>query len=422
MKAVLRWIVRNSPLMVLASVLSLLTWFVALETEDPTRTGRFPQPIPIKTVGLPDGMILLDRSSESVRVEIRTTESVWQSLSPEDFTASVDLAGLGPGVHEVPVHVALSKMPSQVMSLDPESITVELERGLKRSVPVRVQIEGKPALGYLRRAATVTPREVVISGPETYVTQVVEAVTVISVQDASADVEGEFPLEPQGSGGEPVPYTASTPATVKVRIPIELSGYYRPLAVKAVLEGQVAADYRITNISVDPPTITVFGPPDVIAAIPGFVETEPISVEGALADVIERPELRLPENVSIVTGQKPVEVRVSVKAIQSSRTVEITPTLQGLGVGLTATVPLEAVEVILSGPLPQLESLEADDVRVVLDLFGLPVGKHQIQPQVIVPEGIKAQNILPSTMQVEISVMAPPTPTLPLTSTTTLTE
>jgi len=63
--------------------------------------------------------------------------------------------------------------------------------------------------------------------------------------------------------------------------------------------------------------------------------------------------------------------------------------------------------------MPLLETLEADDVRVVLDLFGLPLGIHQIEPQVsqvVVPEGITAQSILPATIQVAISTWPTPTP------------
>ena len=68
------------------------------------------------------------------------------------------------------------------------------------------------------------------------------------------------------------------------------------------------------------------------------------------------------------------------------------------------------VEVILSGPLPLLDTLEPDDVRVVLDLFGLTAGTHQIEPQIVVPEGVTAQSINPATVQVEIFVAQTPAP------------
>jgi YbbR domain-containing protein len=233
---------------------------------------------------------------------------------------------------------------------------------------------------------------------------VAEAVAAVSVQGASADVEDSFPVRALDEAGQAVAEVSVSPERVSVRVPIELSGYYRFLAVKVVLEGQVAENHRITDITIDPPTVTVFGSPETVAALPGFVETEPISVAGATEDIIKLPPLVLPPNVSLVSGQKPVEVQVVVEPVQGSRTVDVPPTIQGLGPGYTATIPLETVAVVLSGPLPTLEALEPGDVRVVLDLFGLPPGKAEIEPTVVLPSGLSAQSVFPSVIQVEVLV------------------
>ncbi len=411
MRAAVRWLASNFWSMVLALLLAILAWFVAVEAQDPTRTDRFPQPIRVTASNLPDDMMILGDFSPTVRVDLRTIQSVWDTLAPEDFQATVDLQGLGPGVHQVPVQVTLGKQPSRIIAVEPAVVALELDARAQITVPVRVEIEGEPALGYLRRTPSIAPHEVSVAGPQRYVTQVVEAYAQVSVQDAAANIEGRFPLRLRDAEGGAVPYVVATPDAADVRVPIELSGYYRPLPVKVVITGQVAVNYRITGISVEPPTVTVFGSPEVIAALPGYVQTEPVDVEGAVADVIERPALDLPSNISVVLGQQPVVVRVLVEPIQSSRTMQITPTIQGLDPALTATVPLETIEVILSGPLPLLESLDEGDVRVILDLFGLSVGKHQIEPRVIVPEGVVAQNVLPAALQVEIMVPRPATPT-----------
>jgi len=400
--------------MVLAFILAALAWIVAVEERDPTREQRYAQTIPVTLSGLPEGMIIVGKFDESViakiQVTVRAPESVWSSLKIDDFIATADLTGLDVGAHRVPIQVTLNKSPSRLVLVEPEYVDLELEIEAEQTVPVRVQIEGEPTLGYLRRSLTVTPPQVTVSGPSTYVARVVEVVTQISVQDASADIEKDLRLQIRDSEGQPVPQVTLTPEVVNVRIPIELSGYYRPLAVKVVLDGQNAPGYRITNISVEPPAVTVFGAPDIIAALPGYIETEPINVEGAEADVIKKPTLNEPPNVMVVPGQQSVEVRVSIEAIQSSLTVEITPELQGLEPGFTATVSPATVEVILSGPLLLLEALEADDARVLLDLFRLPPGTHQIEPQMVVPEGISVQSILQSDLQVEIFTISTPTP------------
>ena len=408
-RAMLRWIASNVPLVVLALILAALAWVVAVEEEDPTLEERYAQAIPVAPSEPPAGMVIVGEFDEHVQVTVRAPQSVWSSIKVDDFAVAVDLSGLDAGVQEVPVQVVLNKYPSRVVLVEPEYVTLELEPEAEVTVPVHVQVKGEPSLGYLVRTPVITPCQVTVSGPSTYVAQVVEVVTQVSVQDADAEIEGEFQLQLQDGEGQPVPYVTLALEKVNVRVPIELSVYYRPLVVKVILEGQFASGYRITEVSVEPPSVTVFGVPDVIAALPGFIETEPINLEGAQADVVARPVLNVPPNVSVIMDEQPV-VRVSIEAIQSSLTVVITPTLQSLEPGFTATVSPETVEVILSGPLPLLEALEADDMRVVLDLFDLPRGTHQIEPQIVVPEGVTAQSVNPATVQVEI--FTAPTPML----------
>jgi YbbR domain-containing protein len=403
MKKLLRWFVANSPLMVLALILSSLAWVVATEEENPTVTQRYPQPIPVELTNLPERLVIVGEFEEQVQVTLRAPQSVWDVLAPEDVSAIADLTTYGPGVHRVPVDILLGREPARVLEFAPEHVEIQLEALAEETVPVQVRLEGEPALGYLQRTPSLTPREVTAVGPDSYVAQVTAAAAAVAVEGAEENVETVVSLRPVDGEGQTVPYIALSPTEVEVRVPIELSSYYRLLAIKVVPEGQVAPGYRIASISVEPPTVMVFGAPDVVSALPGFIETEPVNVEGAQEDVIQRPVLALPNNVSVVTGQQPLEVQVDVDAVPGSRTVEVTPTVQGLGPGLTATVSPETVEVILSGPAPEVEALEPRAVRVVLDLFDLGEGEHQVEPQAVLPGDLTAQSILPSTVRVEIA-------------------
>jgi YbbR domain-containing protein len=305
---------------------------------------------------------------------------------------------------------------------EPQSVSLELDSRAERSVPVRVEILGEPALGYIKQSTVIEPREVTVSGPTSYVTNVVEAFASLSVQNADADIERELQVRPQDSDGGRVLGVTLKPEEVDVRVPIEPSDYYRPLAVKVVLTGEVASNYRVTDIKVEPPAVTVFGDPGDLAALEGFIETKPINVSGTKESLVVQPSLNVPARAVVVPGQE-VEVRVLVEAIQSSLTVKDTPEIQGLGPGLTATISPETVEIILSGPLPVLDALEDNDVRVILELFELSLGAHQVEPQVIAPDGVTAQSIIPTTVQVEIT-NAPPTPAgkRPITATETITN
>jgi YbbR domain-containing protein len=412
MKAAVRWVLSNLPLALLALLLAVLTWVTAAEEADPTSTDRFLQVIPVEVTGLAEDMVIVGEVDAWTQVTLRAPESVWDALSADDFSASIDLTGLEAGAYHVPVHVTISeeRSPSEIILVEPQTVAVELQRWTERTVPVNIQVEGEPALAYSAQTMIITPTAVTAGGPSAYVNRVAEAGAGTSIQDAEDSVEETLALQPLDADGQVVPYITVTPAVAQVSIPVEIREDYRTLTVKPLREGLIAYGYTITGFSVYPESVTVSGAPEVIAALPGFIETEPISVEGAQDDVVAHPPLSVPTAVALVPGQQ-VTVTYHIEAIQSSLTMEITPTLQSLASGFTATVSPATTEVFLSGPLPQLEAMQAGDVRVVVELFELEPGIHQIVPQVVVPDGVTNYSILPSVVQVEIAVAPTPTPT-----------
>lgn len=410
MKAALRWIAANLPLAALSLILATVAWTVAVEESDPVRTERYLQAIPIGTTGRPDGMFIVGGVNDRVQVTVRAPESIWSSLRLEDFEAVVDLAGVGPGTHELPVVVTLKKQPAEVLLVEPQTITLELQPWVERAIPIEIDVEGVPALAYLTRTLTTTPTQVMVSGPSSYVDQVASVSAQISIQNASADVDEELSLLVLDAQGQSVPLVTLDTEFVQVHVPIELREDFRTLTVKPIREGLVAPGYTITGFSVDPADVTVAGVPEVIAALPGFIETEAISVEGAESNVVAFPALNVPSNVALLPGQQ-ITVTFMVEAIESSRTIEITPTLEGLAPGLAATVSPETVEVFLTGPLPELEDMAPTDVRVVLDLFDLEPDIYQLTPQVVVPGGVTKFSVLPAVVQVEVIIAPTATPT-----------
>ncbi len=154
----------------------------------------------------------------------------------------------------------------------------------------------------------------------------------------------------------------------------------------------------------------------MLADVPGYVETEPLTLDGATADVRLRLKLLLPDGVSSFDGDT-VVATAGITAIEGGVTVSQPLIQQGLGPGLRAQSALQSVDVILSGPLPLLDSLNQDDVFAILDLSGLITGTHTLQPKVVLPDGINLQSVIPEMVEVVItpdeSIKTPASPAVP---------
>ncbi|MEK7809382.1 MAG: hypothetical protein AAB571_09940, partial [Chloroflexota bacterium] len=96
--------------------------------------------------------------------------------------------------------------------------------------------------------------------------------------------------------------------------------------------------------------------------------------------------------------------QVSIAAIESSLTIQRDLEIRGLTSLFNAFASPSTVDVILSGPLPTLDTLNPGDVRVTLNLSNLAPGIHQVKPEVIaLPQKVIAQTILPGTIEVIIT-------------------
>jgi YbbR domain-containing protein len=385
----------------LALILAVLVWIVASQEKDPTRVDTFPAAIPLTLVNQPPGTLVYGQTADSAQVSLRAPESLWGQLTADQIKAELDLAGQPYGHLTVPVKVQVTNRVVEVVRTEPATVDLDFEPITEQSVPVHITNTGEPALGYAIGVANTTPSQVVVRGPASFVARVVAVAGSISVQGARQKVEQPVRLNALDKDGNPVGFVTLSPESVQASVEIEHLGGFRDLAVKVIVRGQVAPGYRISNVTVNPPIVTVFGAAQAIDQSPGFLETESISVTNAQADVVERVPLNLPGGISLL-GDPAVQVSVQVEAIQGGLTVQRQLTVQGLAHGLEAKLSPDTIDVILTGPLPKLQSLKPDDVRVVIDLGNLGPGTHQVQPQAIAPQGIVAETMLPATIQVTI--------------------
>jgi YbbR domain-containing protein len=202
------------------------------------------------------------------------------------------------------------------------------------------------------------------------------------------------------------------PEQIQVSVPVNPLPNVKEMSVTWTQVGTPAEGYHVTNVSIDPPVVRVRGPVFVLNELPGFLSTEPISLEARTEDVIERVPLELPPGVAMFDPKEPaVQVAIQIEPYYDSVSLTSTLTFQGLRPGLRAIASPETVEVILSGPRPRLSNLKEEDLRVILDLSELAVGdEEQLEPLIVPPEGIVVETVIPSVIQVRIVRAVTPTP------------
>ncbi|HEX7183805.1 MAG TPA: CdaR family protein [Thermoanaerobaculia bacterium] len=120
----------------------------------------------------PRGFVILDQV-QSVNVRLRGSRRLIRQLNPFMVDVQVELAQTQPGTVTLnlgPENV-LAPDGLEVVSIEPNSIRVELEREIAQRLRVVPQIVGKPANGWIADEPEVFPNLVLVSGPESLVGQ-----------------------------------------------------------------------------------------------------------------------------------------------------------------------------------------------------------------------------------------------------------
>jgi len=398
-----RWLTNNVSLMVLAVLLAFFVWVVASLQQDPIVENTLSAPVVIVAPPAPNQTLSASTLPPTVTVRIRAPQSTFESLGASGVQVPVDLSRLGTGQHIVKLEPTIRLEPSMLLSSRPLTASVTIEQVTEASLPVRVVVEGTPAIGYQAQWPVVNPDRATVTGTQQIIARVASLDAVISVEGARSSVEQTVRLLARDRDGNAVSNVSITPASVVVRVPMEQRSNFKDLAVRVRPTGQPAEGYAITSISASPQVVTVFGPRDAIQQLPGFIDTLEVSVAGATQDVEQRVGLNVPPNISPIADNMTVLVRVRIEPQQGARTVSRKPIVLGITDTLSVKVSPPTVDIVLAGPQPTLNGLTQDSVRVEVDAAGLGVGVHQLTPNVVVPEGVTVQSVLPSTVQIEVT-------------------
>jgi len=390
---------------VIAIGLACALWIVVQNEANPERTDIPALAIPVDMVNVPAGLVVVSEQPQ-IQVSVRMPSDSWSLLRPGSFRATADASNAGPGVNELPVRV--EALESRVRQVDPVPplANVVLEEVSERIMPVRLNILGNVPFGYAYSTPRIAPENVTVSGASSAVQRVDSIVVDIRLDGLTVSLSATYAPRPLDARGGEVRAVRVNPSTVNVEVPVAQQVGYKEVGVRPVVRGRVAAGYYLQPIEVEPATVTVVGSPAGLSNV-SFVDTEPLDVSNLSSSVVRRVQVVPPTGLTLLQPE-PVSLTMRVAPITVSQTLRLGPTLQGLGVGLEIAGDVSQVDVTLNGPAPTLQTLTARDFRVVVDLAGLGVGRHELEPKIAVPGGFTLERVEPA--RVVVNIRAAPTP------------
>ena len=415
---------------IIAIVLGILVWFSATTANDPNIEDKYPTSIPLEIIGLQDDKLITTSLPETVEVNLRAPQSLWDTLNSQKdvVTASIDLTNYENGEYMMPIDVSVFLNPVDVVGTTPSVVAISIENKSIVDFPITTEVVGEPSLGYEIINLELSADSVQIKGAEKIVSSISTVKARINILDKNESFEKEISLSAFDAEGNPVQNITFDPQTINAKVELSQSGGYRDVAVTLLTDGIPKDGYHVTNISYNPIIVTLYSAnPEDVQSLPGYVNTIPLDITGADTNIQTKIALDLPENISVVSNEgidQTIDVFVGIAATESSTRITLPVEYVGLNDQYKVSISPEAVDVIVSGPLTDLEKLTKDDIHLYVDLTQMEVGKFtaQLIPEII-NESLKIESIVPEMVEVELislsSATRTPTPTKTLSPTST---
>jgi YbbR domain-containing protein len=329
---------------------------------------------------------------------------------PSDFEASIDISGVQPGSgpQRVPVNVVSIDDRITVVGVQPDRVTVELDRLGTKMIDVVVEHDQAPE-GLELGEIAVQPSRVEVAGPASVIERVVTARASVIIQPSGIDVDQDINLVPIDELGEAVGQVDVEPRAAHVTIPVFSDRESRTLPVNPVISGEPAAGFEVAAVTVEPLTILVEGDADQLAELVR-VDTALIPLAGVSSDRVVTVELDLPTGV-LAVGDDLVNVSIELRPVTATRTFSAGVRLIGAGRGLSYSVDVDRLLVTIGGSVADLDRLSGSALVADLDVSGLEPGTETVPVTFQLPTGATLVSSTPSSVTVIITATSPsPTP------------
>ena len=387
-----RALMRNTPgLAVLSFMLAIVLWYFVTDTENPTLIDVYPSPISVESVNVTEALAVANQLP-AVQVRISAPADRWERLTPANFRALVDLNGFGARSQEVPV---------RVVDVQPRTVVVNLEDLATRQVSVAARGVGSPPLGYQIGAITPQTATARVSGPESLVALIDQAVAEVNVTGLTVNVQQNVVLKAVGTGGAEIRGVRLEPTNVPVNVEVIQTTIVRTVPLAVEVAGEPDPGYAVSRVASSPSAIQVQGPIELLQQI-DRIRLPAVSVAGARSDVVRSVLIPLPAGLSYVDRDR-ATVTVTITAAAGSRRTTLAIEPIGVPGGRIARVQGSgSVEVILEGPLPVLNAMVSGDLRATVDVAGASTGTFSLQVNVKAPDGVSVKSVQPATVTVTI--------------------
>lgn len=265
--------------------------------------------------------------TDSVRVTVRASRSVFSDFSEKNLVATADVTEMEED-GRLPIQITTTKSDSKIESVitDKEYVEVSIENVMKMQKRISVEVANEPADGYLLGSISTDQNAVIISGPESVVSQIASTSVEINVDGATSDVNITLPVHLYDADGREIEDSRLTKSVNEVFTTASIL-QIKEIPIECTVSGTPAEGYLFAdNVVIEPATVAIAAKSSVLRNINSILIEDAVDIDGVDQNVTAEIALKeyLPDNTVIAEEEFDGIVRITAEIDEeAARTMEI---------------------------------------------------------------------------------------------------
>lgn len=354
-----------------------------------------------KLVELPRGEYTISLKITGLASDVRAVVN-----KPQAFKVVADISNyaLKKGENKIPIQVKVEPSTVKVLNTVDMMIVVDLDDLIEKTVPVKVEKDGKPKEGYYASDPIIKLSEITIKGASKYVSKVSYGVVRPKISGLSSDATRILPISLVDNSGNLVEGVKPIKDYAEVTMPIKK---VKTVGINIVTKGNISKDIFLKGLTSEPDKVDIAGTDEALAEI-NILNTEPIdlskisltTVGNGFSDV----KLVYPNNIKLVSSNGMVKVKVDGgKIVQKSINLDV----QYKNLKDTYTVKPEktTIALVVSGEETILNNLKNEDFSAIIDFAAAVEGENVEMPITLgnLPQGVSKVSVSAEKVKVTIA-------------------
>jgi len=284
----------NLPYRIVSLLLAISAWAWVTTIQNPVREALYEIPLESRDLSAD---LMVENKPATVNIRVQARDSILNNFTSRDYLAYVSLKDAEIGSNVVPVQASLP-FGVEIVNINPSIVSIKIDQTTQIQMPVRPAISGEIPSNYMALEPTVSPTEVLISGPKSILDKVADVVADITLREQRESYLERVPLKIFDADGNSLQdWVKIQPSTVEIFVPVLRNLPSKIFVLKPILVG-LEPGKSIKQVVVQPELAELYGRWELLEDL-DYLYTRPIDLAEAEDVLVTEVELELPEGSSL---------------------------------------------------------------------------------------------------------------------------